>query len=273
MASRLAEVEVRLREIHAADDTIEPFEKWCGFHEPHRGYRRGGGHHGTGRAIDFNYDTNPYIVTRTGQTLGGEAAAHDQPEMRQRAIEVCDRAVRLAFTSSDRADLSIRVNDSIETTYNRFATVSNCLVDYFAYIFSDHLTTIRRPPIPRVHTLFDGDPAFQQIRANEISVDKDHAVFQFETLFSDPHWQEAHPGWMSAEEQYWQMLRDYEMVRIPMLRGDPRRPITETRNPARGFLDLRGEVVCELVRTGRMRWGASDFGARASGDIMHFDLG
>ncbi|WP_264653279.1 hypothetical protein [Actinoplanes cyaneus] len=40
----------------------------------------------------------------------------------------------------------------------------------------------------------------------------------------------------------------------------------------RGFLDIPRDVVLALVTVGGMRWGASDFGPRESGDIMHFDL-
>nr|UHY14137.1 hypothetical protein [Verrucosispora sp.] len=64
-----------------------------------------------------------------------------------------------------------------------------------------------------------------------------------------------------------------------MLHGNPARPITATRNPAHGFLQLRKKLVCSLIHVGdailgtrRTRWGASDFGARESGDVMHFDV-
>lgn len=283
MTERLSAVEARLRDIWVESGYSESFEKWCGFHEPHVGYRHGAGHHGTGSAVDINVSTNPYFVTRTGATFGGEAAASDQIDMRRRAVEACDRAVQFVLGSNHHADLSIRVNDTIEVTYDRFATVSNCLVEYFGYVFSDHLIVINRPPIPLVHELFDGDPAFDQISGLELgSVGADkgadgearkRAFGHLEQVMSERRWRDVHPGWLQPEQQYWQILRDYELVRIPMLHGNPSQPVERTRNPARGIVDLRREVVIELVRTGRMRWGASDFGARQSGDVMHFDLG
>jgi len=45
------------------------------------------------------------------------------------------------------------------------------------------------------------------------------------------------------------------------------------RDPAKGFLTIRKEVVEALRAQPNMRWGGTDFGAGANGDIMHFDLG
>jgi hypothetical protein len=60
---------------------------------------------------------------------------------------------------------------------------------------------------------------------------------------SDPC-QKSHPGWpYSPREQYFRMLRDYELVRVPMQRGEPSASPKGTRNPARGFLHMRREFV------------------------------
>ena len=79
-----------------------------------------------------------------------------------------------------------------------------------------------------------------------------------------------------AREQYLRMLRDCEQVRIPMEIGNPTATPLRTRNPARGFMDLRSEIVDALCEQG-LRWGACDFGVSGSGssengDMMHFDL-
>jgi len=42
------------------------------------------------------------------------------------------------------------------------------------------------------------------------------------------------------------------------------------RDPARGFLTIRNEIVMALRGEG-LRWGATDFQGGASGDVMHFD--
>jgi hypothetical protein len=240
--------------------------------EPHIGFRRGQGFHGTGTAVDINYTTNPYIVTRTGSTLGGEAAASGQFAMRQRAMDACDRAVQFLYTSDDSADLSIRAHDTIEVTYDRFKRVSDALVYYLTFVFADTATKINRAPISNVEELSDGAPEFDQIRRSELRVDKDTAISDLAIRLSGAD--QDHQNWsLDAEQQYYQIMRDYEFVRTPMLYGNPTQPIVATRNPARGFLDLREELVVAMVTVGGMRWGASDLGASQSGDIQHFDLG
>lgn len=57
-----------------------------------------------------------------------------------------------------------------------------------------------------------------------------------------------------------------------MVGGNPEARPPDTRNPARGFLDMPEWLVVALVDVGNLRWGASDFGHRASGDVHHFDL-
>jgi hypothetical protein len=44
------------------------------------------------------------------------------------------------------------------------------------------------------------------------------------------------------------------------------------RNPLNGFLNLHPDLVYALRQIAGLAWGAIDFGPRASGDIMHFDL-
>lgn len=262
---RLSAVEGALRSIHAGQGTNEGFESWCGLREEAIGWRSHAGFHGSGSAVDLNYSTMPYIVTRTGTTLGGEAASAGQQEMRRRAAEVYDRAVWfLEGTEASPADLSIRVHDTIEVTYDRFRRVSDALVGYLSWAVSPAPVRVDRPPIPGVQDLPDGDDAFLQIPPNELNGDAAWAIDSLVQVLEDK---------ALATTSYYQMLRDYELVRIPMLFGNPNNPVTATRNPAHGFLDLRREVVIALVSVGGLRWGASDFGAQESGDIMHFDLG
>lgn len=44
------------------------------------------------------------------------------------------------------------------------------------------------------------------------------------------------------------------------------------RDPLKGFLSLHSDLVYALREVAGLAWGAIDFGPRASGDIMHFDL-
>lgn len=283
MARVLEAVEADLATTWENANSDEDFATWAGLVEPVIGYRSGAGLHGSGSAVDLNVTTAPYFVTRTGGTLGGEAAAASQTAMRRRAVEVCDRAMAFGEWTATTADLSIRKNDSIEVTYDRFREVSDALVYYFAGTISSVPLRVNRAPIPDVESLPDGDPAFGAIGPAELAQGKAQAVAGIEQVFGYGDWQATHPDWpYTPEQQNWQILRDYEMVRTPMLHGNPARPVVATRNPARGFLPLRRELVCAMIRVGdrgfgggnrTMRWGASDFGAQQSGDIMHFDLG
>jgi len=81
---------------------------------------------------------------------------------------------------------------------------------------------------------------------------------------------------IEPQMSYLRILRDYEQVRIPMVIGSPSPTPSLTRNPARGFLNLRMEIVTALCDEG-LRWGACDFGVSADGSsqngaMMHFDL-
>lgn len=204
--------------------------------------------------------------------------------MRERAVQSCDNAVAFGDWGTTRADLSVRQNDTIAQTYDRFRVVSDALIYYFAGVTSGELRQINRPPIPNVQDLPDGDPAFAAIGANELATDPASAIAMLQALLDDPDWQAVHPAWpWTAEQQYWQTLRDLELVRPPMLFGSAGEPVRTTRNPARGFLPFRRELVVAMIEEGDailgqpagrgMRWGASDFGAPSNGDIQHFDLG
>src|SRR5262249_60655411 len=64
--------------------------------------------------------------------------------------------------------------------------------------------------------------------------------------------------------------------RIPMVIGNPSPTPVRTRNPARGFMNIRSEIVVALCDQG-LRWGACDFGVSPDEssqniDMMHFDL-
>jgi hypothetical protein len=282
MAEVLTAVEADLHATWKASGESDDFFPWAGLTEPSIGWRPAAGLHSSGSAVDLNVTQCPYIVTRTGSVLGGEAAAQGQQAMRQRAVDVYDRAVAFGDWTRPTADVSIRVNDTIEVTYDRFREVSDALVYYLCWAFSTVPVRVDRPPIPDVHHLPDGDNAFGAIRDGELARPAADAIDMIAKVLADPEWQATHPHWpRTPEQEYWQMLRDYEMVRIPMLYGNPNEPVRATRNPAHGFLQLRRELVCSMIHIGdqvlgasrQMRWGASDFGAQQSGDVMHFDLG
>lgn len=60
---------------------------------------------------------------------------------------------------------------------------------------------------------------------------------------------------------------DLDRMRLP---GSNFSTDNDVRNPLNGFLSLNRDLVIALRDSGRLAWGAIDFG-RESGDIMHFD--
>lgn len=270
LATALVAVESHLRELHRNGGVAVSFEQWAGIREPHKGTHPGG-YHGQGIAIDMNYTTNPYIATRSGGTFGGESGTSQQ--VRSRAVDVYDRAVAFTFSGSDRSDTSWRVHDTIEQSYDHFQAASDCLAYYFSTVFSSDPVQINRPPVHGFDDLGDGDQAFGAFGGELVGgLDAAGSAIAELTKLMTEEWYAVHPGWPAPEQMYWQMLRDFEAVRIPMVFGNPS-DVRSTRNPARGLFDLRREVVLAMVDIGGMSWGACDFGPSASGDMMHFDLG
>lgn len=240
LAAKLAKVEDALRIEWGSTAAGVPFQLWHNVHSV-GGYRKAAGYHGRGLAIDVDYTPNPYIATRTGGTYGGEAAGASLG-VRGWAVEACDRACG----GPGRADLSARRRDeTTATVWDRFEVVNVALRNYFAPYFRPDPATIKRRPMK----------GWQAATHAQLA-----AALAGEML----------PGVVPADVPH-QVLLDYEAVRIPMVAGSPAARPSETRNPARGIMNLRRPVVVALCDVGGLRWGMSDFGRGASGDGMHFD--
>ncbi len=294
LRDRLTAVETHLRTRFAAlpdaektkPGSTEPAAnhiEWMGIREPHIGWRSLAGFHASGSAIDIAISTNPYIATRTGTKLGGEKAGNSLTKQRADAVAAYDRAMkftRLAPASPDQADVSSRTGlpgaPDRETTahvYARFKAASDALAKYLSLAFHNpESVRINRPPVQKLDTI-TLDELFRRIPASERK-QLDQAVDDIRAFIADDQFAATHPdGPFVGQERdiFFQMLKDYEMVRIPMVYGEPSATPGSTRNPLRGFLNLREELVTALTDVGGLRWGASDFGAE-SGDIQHFDL-
>lgn len=111
------------------------FGEWTGVRGV-GGYRKGGGHHARGNAIDINYSTNGYAVCRTvlpgGRVVyGGEAAGAGLTGVREAFAAACDRAC-LAFDGAP-ADLSARKRgESTGAVWDRWHRVSEAVRRYLA---------------------------------------------------------------------------------------------------------------------------------------------
>jgi hypothetical protein len=298
LRDRLAKVEAHLKsrfdslpdEQKTKPDSTEPaanYIEWLGVKETHIGWRHNAGLHASGSAVDIAIHTNPYIATRTdtdkGPVMGGEKAGAGLPKQRADAVAAYDEALRftrLSAAAPVRADVGIRTGTGAnsETTahvFERFKATSNALAKYLSFAFHNFESVqINRPPVPDLDSISD-DELFKRIPPSERR-QLDEAVSDIRAFIATDEFSAAHPdGPFVGQERdiYFQMLRNYERVRIPMVYGDPSATPASTRNPLLGFLSLREELVTALADIGQLRWGAADFGAAESGDIQHFDLG
>jgi len=235
----LARVERALVDEHRATAPGVPFELWHGVHGV-GGYRKAAGWHGHGLAVDLDYTLNPYVATRTDGTYGGEAAGAELG-VRKGAVLACDRACG----GPGKANLSARrKGESTASVFDRFEEVNVAVRGYFGRYFRAEARTITRRPVSRFATA--PLEAFAPLSA------------------------ELLPGVALADVPL-EVLRDYEAFRIPTVVGAPSVSPAETRNPARGLMNLRRPVVLAMCDVGGLRWGMSDFGKGSSGDGMHFD--
>jgi hypothetical protein len=252
------------RAISAAFDALPPQERgnaslreWAGAGRPHVCWRPYAGQHSAGAAIDINASENPYIVTRANGVPGGERGAEHLTEMRTRALAAYDRAMRFCHGPQSAADVSPRrPGEPTASVWSRFKAVSDALERYLSVAVDPHPEAVLRTAIENADELSD-DVLLALIPEGErlpLEVALQHAT----------------------RDAYFRALRDYEHARIPLAIGEPSATPERTRNPARGFLHLRREIVTALCDAG-LRWGACDLeiasdGTSHNGAMMHFDL-
>ncbi len=188
-------------------------------------------------------------------------------------MEVYDRAVQFMRAPADTADVSARrPGEATADVYQRFSQVSDALQWYFDFAFLPGPRGVTRQPIADIEGAADAD-LLSTIPETERRPEA-IGIALVESYMQTQQFQSSHPGWtLTPRQQYFRILRDYEHVRIPMVRGAPVARPADTRNPARGFLHMTPWLVEAMVDVGRLRWGIADFGAGQSGDTHHFDLG
>lgn len=68
-----------------------------------------------------------------------------------------------------------------------------------------------------------------------------------------------------------QVAADYQALRVALVVNAPAKVPRLTRNPAKGIMDIPRHTFVALADVCGFRAGAVDFGAKSSGDWMHFD--
>jgi hypothetical protein len=119
------------------------FAEWHGIRGV-GGYRARAGWHGHGLAVDLNYSTNGYLVTRThtprGVVYGGEAGGASIPHAREAFAAACDRAC--VALDGQPADLSARkTGETTGAVWDRWHRTSEAVRAYLApyYLAADAL--------------------------------------------------------------------------------------------------------------------------------------
>ena len=133
---------------------VPTFAEWHGIRGV-GGYRKAAGWHGKGLAVDLNYSTNGYAVSRTrckrGVILGGEAAGASILGAREAFVAACDRAC-VALDGAP-ADLSARKpGESTGSVWDRWHRVSEAVRLYLRpyYQSADALDVGEADAVPGV---------------------------------------------------------------------------------------------------------------------------
>lgn len=213
------------------------------------GFRRGSGRHNWGLAVDLNYASSPFIMHEHG-----EAALDAQ------LAPVYHRIARFVLGRTQSViprDITQGARGAARTArlLQALSEESAAMVTYFAFL--------------RAPDTLDGRLASQPLDA-----DAARAYFGDDTA-------------PTAASVLRRIMTDYVILTgragpaisgqtYPTFAAIPHadRPFAgdpAARDPQRGFLSIRREVVLALSAQG-LRWGAIDFGGE-SGDVMHFDDG
>ncbi len=218
---------------------------------------RGGGLHPWGVAVDFNYDSAPYVMHE--QTSRGPETEIDN--------QVRDVYHRIALLVLNRESV-------IPTQIARQRTM-NTAADRADTTLGDRLQEESDAMMRYFRMMQDAGEIREFLRANQRPAEV---------------WNRVLPGIAEVDRVMGlteQMRLDYRTLSGragPSARAGDRTPPAASvgdrpfqggnamlRDPQLGFLSIRREIV-QALRAEGLRWGGTDFGG-SSGDIMHFDMG
>jgi hypothetical protein len=218
---------------------------------------KGSGLHPWGVALDIDYALNPYIANEAGDVVttkeGGKA-------VKENVVDKFTTPVyhRIALLMLDPPRMSL-IPGGGKLTYDTLAVESQAMIAYFALRGDD--AKVKAQVDARTDRL---DAAMWQTVFNGEDVPADQRAAKLTTLIpQDYTYLSAGPNEEAPNKLPTGVDRPFD-VKGGAAKG---------RDPAKGFLTIRKEVVEALRAQPNMRWGGTDFGAGANGDIMHFDLG
>lgn len=224
---------------------------------------RGGGNHRDGSACDIEYTASPWVPVLMGGKPTGESHNGSDEWSRVNVWEPCIAVYHRAslFCLGKKANPSKSSDNAL--TYDTFKKIHDSLVKYLAYRYpkgvSGDLTEATE------------ESFLARVAAEKDTTFKDSQICKTNTIEASPLGSADEAALRAA---FAQIEADHQTTRYGMVIGSLsvtsnviNTSATNYREPCKGFLMIKKEVVLALLKAG-LRWGGQDFG-----DMMHFDMG
>jgi hypothetical protein len=280
---RLKAGEARAREIVArAGDQVPLTKAEWGVDTISSG---GGGRHAKGVAVDINYASCPYVIGEAGESAldtRSSGANFDSLADTYDRIAWIARGMRSAINTvisphAAKTDTTTKGGDTsaqAASDYDALKADSEGMQRYFALVGAPDAdldaalkaVPAGAPAAAKVSALKTADDLRKRIAFDYLTVGGSRANLEAlaggeKAKLAAYKLPGAAPGVKSSETDDQGTAKNADR---PFTGGD------STRAPEKGYMNVRKEIVMGLTGVG-MRWGATDFGPGASGDIMHFD--
>jgi hypothetical protein len=244
----------------------------------------GGGKHAKGIAVDINYASCPYMIGEAGESALDKTASganFDSLSVTYDRIAWVMTGARSAINTvisphAGKSDTRKTSDTSAQAgaDFDVLKADSDAMEHYFRLVGEpdtalDAIIANIKPGAPaatRVAALAAADDLRKRIAFDYLALGGSRA--NLTTLAGGEAPRLAGYGLPGAAPTVQSTETDTD--------GNPKnadRPFSggyASRAPEKGYMNIRKEIVMGLTGVG-MRWGATDFGPGASGDIMHFD--
>jgi hypothetical protein len=244
----------------------------------------GGGRHAKGVAVDINYASCPYMIGEAGEAdldkkssgtnFDGLAVTYDRIAW---VMTGARSAINTVISPHAAKTDTRKTNDTsagAATDYDALKADSDAMQSYFALVGQPDATLATTlaaipaaaPAATKIAALATADDLRKRIAFDYLAVGGSRASLT--ALAGGESAKLAGYGLPGAAPTVQSSETDKD--------GNPKnadRPFSggsASRAPEKGYMNIRKEIVMGLTGVG-MRWGATDFGPGASGDIMHFD--
>ena len=245
----------------------------------------GGGRHAKGVAVDINFDSCPYVIGEAGEgglDKASQGANFDSLADTYDRIAWVMTGARSAINtviSPHAAKTDTRKTSDTSATagadFDKLKADSDAMQRYFALVGQPDATLAATlaaipagaPAATKISTLSTADDLRKRIAFDYLTVGGSRA--NLDALAGTERAKLVGYGLPGAAPTV-KSTTEKNKDGTPKDADRPFAGGTATRAPEKGYMNIRKEIVMGLTGVG-MRWGATDFGPGASGDIMHFD--